>query len=31
LAKRDDARAIAKFRDEGYTADDIRKLVGLPS
>ena len=29
LAKRDDARAIAKFRDEGYTADDIRKLVGL--
>jgi glutamyl-Q tRNA(Asp) synthetase len=30
LAKRDDARAIAKFRDEGYTADDIRKLVGLP-
>lgn len=30
LAKRDDARAIAKFRDEGYTAEDIRKLVGLP-
>ncbi|MDB4198246.1 tRNA glutamyl-Q(34) synthetase GluQRS [Ascidiaceihabitans sp.] len=30
LAKRDDARAIAKFRDEGYTADNIRKLVGLP-
>ena len=29
LAKRDDARAIAKFRDEGYMADDIRKLVGL--
>ena len=30
LAKRDDARAIEKFRDEGYTANDIRKLAGLP-
>ena len=30
LAKRDDARAISKYRDEGYTPDDIRKLVGLP-
>ena len=30
LAKRDDARAIAKYRAEGATADDIRRLVGLP-
>jgi len=29
LAKRDDARAIAKFRNDGATPDDIRKLVGL--
>jgi glutamyl-Q tRNA(Asp) synthetase len=29
LAKRDDARAIAKYRDDGYTLDDIRKMVGL--
>ena len=29
LAKRDDARAIAKYRDDGYTPDDIRKMVGL--
>lgn len=29
LAKRDDARAISKFRDDGYTPQDIRKLVGL--
>ena len=29
LAKRDDARAISKYRDDGYTPDDIRKLVGL--
>jgi glutamyl-Q tRNA(Asp) synthetase len=29
LAKRDDARAISKYRDEGYTPDDIRKMVGL--
>jgi glutamyl-Q tRNA(Asp) synthetase len=30
LAKRDDAKAIAKFRDEGASADDIRVMVGLP-
>ncbi len=29
LAKRDDARAIGKYRDEGATPDDIRKMVGL--
>ena len=29
LAKRDDARAIAKYRAEGSTRKDIRKLVGL--
>ena len=29
LAKRDDARAISKFREDGSTADDIRKMVGL--
>lgn len=29
LAKRDDARALAKFRAEGATPDDIRRLVGL--
>jgi len=29
LAKRDDARAIRKFRDEGATPDQIRRLVGL--
>ena len=29
LAKRDDARAIAKYRSDGYTPDDIRKMVGL--
>lgn len=29
LAKRDDARAISKYRDEGYTPADIRKMVGL--
>jgi len=29
LAKRDDARAIAKYRDEGATPDDIRRMVGL--
>ena len=29
LAKRDDARAIAKYRAEGATPDDIRELVGL--
>ena len=29
LAKRDDARAIAKYRAEGATPEDIRRLVGL--
>lgn len=29
LAKRDDARAIAKYRAEGATPADIRRLVGL--
>lgn len=29
LAKRDDARAIAKFRTEGATPQDIRRMVGL--
>jgi len=29
LAKRDDARAISKYRTEGYTPKDIRKMVGL--
>lgn len=29
LAKRDDARAIAKYRDEGATPADIRRMVGL--
>jgi len=29
LAKRDDARAIAKFRAEGATPEDIRRMVGL--
>lgn len=29
LAKRDDARAIAKFRAEGATPQDIRRRVGL--
>ncbi len=29
LAKRDDARAIGKYRDEGATPADIRRLVGL--
>ncbi|MEO0402172.1 MAG: tRNA glutamyl-Q(34) synthetase GluQRS [Pseudomonadota bacterium] len=31
LAKRDDARAIAKYRAEGATVQDIRALVGLPA
>ncbi len=30
LAKRDDARAIAKFRQDGATPEDIRRMVGLP-
>ncbi len=29
LAKRDDARAIAKFREDGATPQDIRAMVGL--
>ena len=29
LAKRDDARAIAKYRADGATPADIRKMVGL--
>ncbi|WP_108482108.1 tRNA glutamyl-Q(34) synthetase GluQRS [Oceaniglobus ichthyenteri] len=29
LAKRDDARALAKYRAEGATPTDIRRLVGL--
>ena len=31
LAKRDDARAISKYRAEGATPNDIRRLVGLPA
>ncbi|KUP92519.1 tRNA glutamyl-Q(34) synthetase GluQRS [Tritonibacter horizontis] len=31
LAKRDDARAIAKYRAEGATPEDIRRMVGLPT
>ena len=30
LAKRDDARAISKYRADGYTPDSIRQLLGLP-
>lgn len=30
LAKRDDARAISKYRAEGATPADIRRIVGLP-
>ncbi|MEL7132274.1 MAG: tRNA glutamyl-Q(34) synthetase GluQRS [Pseudomonadota bacterium] len=30
LAKRDDARAISKYRADGATPEDIRKMVGLP-
>ncbi len=29
LAKRDDAKAIAKFRSEGATPQDIRRMIGL--
>ncbi|MCA0996560.1 tRNA glutamyl-Q(34) synthetase GluQRS [Alloyangia pacifica] len=29
LAKRDDARAIATYRDSGATPEDIRRMVGL--
>jgi glutamyl-Q tRNA(Asp) synthetase len=31
LAKRDDARALSKFRAEGATPADIRQMVGLPN
>lgn len=31
LAKRDDARAIAKYRAEGVTPEEIRQIVGLGS
>lgn len=30
LAKRDDARAVSKYRAEGATPADIRRMVGLP-
>lgn len=30
LAKRDDARAIAKYRSDGASPQDIRAMVGLP-
>jgi glutamyl-Q tRNA(Asp) synthetase len=30
LAKRDDARAISKYREDGLTPADIRRMVGLP-
>ncbi|WP_417248826.1 tRNA glutamyl-Q(34) synthetase GluQRS [Celeribacter sp.] len=29
LAKRDDARAISKYREDGLTSQDIREMVGL--
>lgn len=29
LAKRDDARALAKYRAEGASPDDIRRMIGL--
>ena len=29
LAKRDDARAISKYREEGFSPADIRRIVGL--
>ena len=31
LAKRDDARAISKFREEGYSPADFRRMVSLPA
>jgi len=31
LAKRDDARALARYRAEGAGPEDIRRLVGLPA
>jgi glutamyl-Q tRNA(Asp) synthetase len=30
LAKRDDARALSKYRAEGASPDEIRRIVGLP-
>jgi len=30
LAKRDDARAIARYRNDGVSAAQIREMVGLP-
>lgn len=30
LAKRDDARAIRTYREDGLTPEDIRRMVGLP-
>ncbi len=30
LAKRDDARSLSKYRAEGVTPTDIRRMVGLP-
>ncbi|MCA0043831.1 tRNA glutamyl-Q(34) synthetase GluQRS [Celeribacter litoreus] len=29
LAKRTDAKAIRKFREEGYSPEDVRKMIGL--
>lgn len=29
LAKRDDARAISKYREDGYSPQDIRQMIGL--
>ena len=31
LAKRDDARALSKYRADGATPADIRRMVGLPN
>lgn len=31
LAKRDDARALSRYRAEGYGPDDIRRMIGLPA
>ena len=31
LAKRDDARAISLFREQGASPTDIRQMVGLPA
>ena len=30
LAKRDDARAISKYREDGISPEELRRLVGLP-